>query len=128
MENMTSASDITAPQKRLGSRYTRALVVCILAAIIAASAIVTMIGPPIMLTAPLALVAGGFFAFKRSFWSLVCFGYPLVFGFLSAWIGYYEMGYGFSSIPFLVAFGIGLAGMGLISTGLWKSLPGAHTR
>lgn len=87
-----------------------------------------MIGPQIMIIVPVAILAGIVFAFRRSFLSLVCFGYPLTFGLVSAYIGCSEIiGYQRTS-PFAVSVIIGLVGVGLIAAGLWKALPGWTTR
>jgi 4-hydroxybenzoate polyprenyltransferase len=51
----------------------RAALVLILTVAIAASSIL-MVGPQIIVIVPVALVLGLVFAFRRSFWSLVCFG------------------------------------------------------
>ena len=55
--------------------FGRPFVVVLLTAIIAASSIM-LAGPQVLVMAPFALGAGLVFALKRSFWSLVCFGYP----------------------------------------------------
>ena len=50
-----------------------------------------MIGPQIVFIVPLAIGVGITLALRRSFMSLVCFGYPLVFGLVSAYVGYFEL-------------------------------------
>jgi len=95
--------------------------VLILTVVIAASSIV-MVGPQIILIVPVALVLGIVFALRRSFWSLVCFGYPCTFSLISAWIGYKEMPGYERSTAFLISIGIGLIGCVLIAMGLWKAL------
>ena len=119
-------SPYSPPQSPTGNsgnfRFTRAALVLILSAIIAAASIV-MIGPQIIGIVPLALVLGIFFAVRRSFWSLVCFGYPFTFGLISAWIGYKEMPGYEQTVAFSISIGIGLVGCGLIAVGLWMSLP-----
>jgi 4-amino-4-deoxy-L-arabinose transferase-like glycosyltransferase len=80
-----------------------------------------MIGPQIMIIAPLSLCLGVYFVFRRSFLSLVCLGYPLCYGLVSAYIGYCELK-NFTSTPgFWVALGIGIVGVDLIAVGLLKT-------
>lgn len=87
-----------------------------------------MIGPQIMIIVPVAIAAGIIFAIRRSFLSLVCFGYPFTFGLLSALIGCSEMPDYERTLAFAVSIGIGLAGVGLIAAGLWKALPERTTK
>ena len=70
-----------------------------------------MIGPQILVIAPLILCLGIYFAFRRSFLSLVCLGYPLSFGLVSAYIGYYELKNYTDDSEFWVAVGIGITGL-----------------
>jgi hypothetical protein len=81
-----------------------------------------MIGPQIMVIAPLSLCLGIYFVFRRSFLSLVCLGYPLCFGLVSAYVGYYELKNYTSTSEFWVALGIGIVGVDLIAVGLLKTL------
>ena len=81
-----------------------------------------MIGPQIMVIAPLSLCLGIYFVFRRSFLSLVCLGYPLCFGLVSAYVGYYELKNYTSTPGFWVALGIGIVGVDLIAIGLLKTL------
>mgnify|MGYP001555606945 CR=1 FL=1 len=95
----------------------------LLLTIFLAVACVFMIGPQIMFIVPAAFVAGIVFAVRRSYWSLVCFGYPMTFAFTSALIGRAEIqGYG-QTTAFAVSVLIGITGAGLIALGLWKVLP-----
>jgi hypothetical protein len=103
----------------------RAAPVLILTVGIAASSIV-MIGPQIIVIVPVALVAGLVFAIRRSFWSLVCFGYPFLFGLVSAWIGYKEMPGYERTVAFAISIGIGIVGVVLVAMGLWLALPGRN--
>lgn len=82
-----------------------------------------MIGPQIMIIVPVAIVGGIIFAFRRSFVSLVCFGYPFTFGLVSAYIGYVEIDGYTRTAAFAISVVIGLLGAGLIAAGLWKALP-----
>ena len=81
-----------------------------------------MIGPQIMVIAPLSLCLGVYFIFRRSYLSLVCLGYPLCFGLVSAYVGYYELKNYTSTSEFWVALGIGIVGVDLIAVGLLKTL------
>lgn len=81
-----------------------------------------MIGPQIMIIVPAAIVAGVVFAVRRSFLSLVCFGYPFTFGIVSALIGCAEIDQYVGTTAFAVSIGIGLLGVVLMATGLWKTL------
>ena len=101
----------------------RVALAMLLTLVIAASSIV-MVGPQIVLIVPVAFVLGLVFALRRSFWSLVCFGYPLTFGLISAWIGYKEMPGYERSTAFAVSICIGVVGCVLIVVGLWKALQG----
>ena len=81
-----------------------------------------MIGPQIMVIAPLSICLGIYFVFRRSFLSLVCLGYPLCYGLVTAYVGYYEMKNYTSTSEFWVALGIGIVGVDLIAVGLLKTL------
>ena len=81
-----------------------------------------MIGPQIMVIAPLSLCLGIYFIFRRSYLSLVCLGYPLCFGLVTAYVGYYELKNYTSTSEFWVALGIGIVGVDLIAVGLLKTL------
>ena len=81
-----------------------------------------MIGPQIMVIAPLSLCLGIYFFFRRSYLSLVCLGYPLCYGLVSAYVGYYELKNYTSTSGFWVALGIGIVGVDLIAVGLLKTL------
>jgi hypothetical protein len=81
-----------------------------------------MIGPQIMVIAPLSLCLGIYFIFRRAYLSLVCLGYPLCYGLVSAYVGYYELKNYTSTSGFWVALGIGIVGVDLIAVGLLKTL------
>ena len=85
-----------------------------------------MVGPQIVFIVPVALLVGIVFAVRRSFWSMVCFGYPFTFGLISAGIGYSEMPGYERTTAFAVSVCIGLIGCVLIAMGLWKALPGRN--
>ena len=100
----------------------KSMIVAFLTAFLTAGAFF-MIGPQIMIIVPVAIVAGIVFAFRRSFLSLVCFGYPFTFGLVSASIGCSEVTDYERTLAFAGSIVIGLAGVGLITAGLWKALP-----
>ena len=87
-----------------------------------------MIGPQITIIVPVAIVAGIIFAFRRSFISLVCFGYPLTFGLVSAYIGCAEIDDYTQTLAFAISIVIDLVGVGLIAAGLWKALADRTTK
>jgi hypothetical protein len=116
---------LTGPEARFSP--TRAVLVIVLTAVIAASSVL-MVGPQIVFIVPVALLAGIVFAVGRSFWSLVCFGYPFTFGLISAGMGYTELRDYERTTAFAVSIGLGLVGCVLIAMGLWKALPGRNER
>jgi len=103
-------------------RITKSIVVLLLTAVLSAGSVL-MIGPQIMVIIPLAIVAGIVLAIRRSFLSLVCFGYPLTFGLVSALIGATEIDGYDRTTAFAISVFIGLTGVGLTLTGFWKALP-----
>ena len=116
---------MSQPKPSVQSSIARAALAMLLTVAIAASSIL-MVGPQIMVIVPVALGLGLVFALQRSFWSLVCFGYPFTFGLISAWIGYKEIS-GYERLPaFAVSIGIGLIGCVLIAVGAWKALSGKN--
>ena len=115
----------TGPKARFSP--TRAVLVIVLTAVIAASSII-MVGQQILLIVPVALLAGIVFALRRSFWSMVCFGYPFTFGLISAGMGYTELSDYERTTAFAVSVCIGLVGYVLIAVGLWKALPGRNEK
>jgi hypothetical protein len=118
--SISSTAPTSSPS---GFRFIKTSAALFLTAIIAAGSIL-MIGPQIVIIVPMAIAAGIAFALRRSFWSLVCFGYPLTFGLISALIGYMEMPGYERTVAFGVSIGLGLVGVSLIAAGLWKVLPG----
>ncbi len=109
------------------NKIIKSAVTVLLTAILTAGAFF-MIGPQVMIIVPVAIVAGIVFAVRRSFLSLVCFGYPLTFGLVSAYAGYWEVADYERTSPFAVSMGIGLVGVGLIAAGLWMALPSGTAR
>ena len=119
-----SISSIAPTSSPSGFTLIKTSAALFLTALIAAGGFL-MIGPQMMIIMPMAVAAGIVFALRRSFWSLVCFGYPLTFGLISAWIGYWEMPGYERTVAFGVSVALGLVGVSLIATGLWKVLPGS---
>lgn len=115
------------PGSSPGFSIARAALVLTLTVGVAASSIV-MIGPQITVIVPVAIGAGIVFALRRSFWSLVFFGYPFLFGLISAWIGYMEMPGYEKTVAFAISIGIGLVGVVMVAVGLWLALPGRSDR
>lgn len=105
------------------NKAIRSLVTLLLTAILTAGSAL-MIGPQIMIIVPAAIVAGTVFAVRRSFLSLVCFGYPFTFALASALVGRAEITNYERTTAFAVSVAIGMAGVGLMAAGLWKALPG----
>ena len=83
---------------------------------------VLMFGPQLFIITPVLFCLGVFFVFRRSFLSLICFGYPLSYGLFSAYIGFHELNDYTKATEFWVALGIGITGATLIAIGLWKTM------
>ena len=81
-----------------------------------------LIGPQIVPIVAVSFCMGIFFVFRKSFLSLVFFGYPLTFGWVSAYIGLYELNDFVNDSEFWVALGIGALGTMLVFLGFWKTL------
>lgn len=109
------------------NKMIKSIVVVFLTAILTAGACF-MFGPQIFIVMLMVFLVGIVFAIRRSFLSLVCFGYPLTYGLLSAYIGYKEIADFERTSAFAVSMVIGLVGVGLIAAGLWKALPSRTTR
>jgi hypothetical protein len=103
-------------------KNTKTFIVLLLTTILSAGSVL-MIGPQIVGIVLLAVVAGIIFAIRRSFLSLVCIGYPLTFGLVSALIGATEIDGYERTTAFAISVFIGLTGVGLTVTGFWKALP-----
>lgn len=82
----------------------------------------TMFGPQIILTLLITICAGIFFITKRSAYAFICFGFPLLFAFVSAGIGQAETKNYIDTASFWLSILIGLAGLILVSIGLWKTI------
>jgi len=81
-----------------------------------------LIGPQIVPIVATSFCLGIFFVFRKSFLSLVFFGYPITFGWVSAYIGLYELNDFANDSEFWVAIGIGAFGTMLVFLGFWKTL------
>ena len=123
MSNTSSPPPSPLPGAPSGFRPIKAALVLLASLALAASSVLTMFGPQIMAVVLLALIAGLFFAVKRSAWAFVCFGYPLTFALFSAWFGFMEISRYENTTAFAASVGIGLLGLGLIATGLWRVNP-----
>ena len=81
-----------------------------------------LIGPQIVPIVATSFCLGIFFVFRKSFLSLVFFGYPLTFGLVSAYIGFHELNNFTNASEFWIALGIGALGTMLVFLGFWKTL------
>ncbi|MDG1356011.1 MAG: hypothetical protein P8P90_07155 [Opitutales bacterium] len=81
-----------------------------------------MIGPQVVPIFTVSFCLGIFFVFRKSFLSLVFFGYPLTFGLVSAYIGFHELNNFANDSEFWIALGIGALGTMLVFLGFWKTL------
>jgi hypothetical protein len=81
-----------------------------------------MIGPQILPILAVSFCLGIFFVFRKSFLSLVFFGYPLTFGLVSAYIGFHELNNFANASEFWIALAIGSLGTMLVFLGFWKTL------
>jgi len=83
---------------------------------------VLMFGPQLFIVTPVLFCLGVFFVLRRSFLSLICFGYPFSYGLFCAYIGFHELNDYTKDTEFWVGLGIGATGAILIAIGLWKTL------
>jgi len=81
-----------------------------------------LIGPQIVPIVAVSFCLGIFFVFRKSFLSIVFFGYPLTFGLVSAYIGFHELNNFTNASEFWIALGIGALGTMLVFLGFWKTL------
>jgi hypothetical protein len=81
-----------------------------------------MIGPQIFQIIGVSFCLGIFFVFRKSFLSIVFFGYPLTFGLVSAYIGFHELNNFANASEFWIALAIGALGTMLVFLGFWKTL------
>jgi len=102
-------------------RITKSILIFLLTLTLMAGSFL-LIGPQIVPIVAVSFCLGIFFVFRKSFLSLVFFGYPLTFGWVSAYIGLYELNDFVTDSEFWVALGIGALGTVLVFLGFWKTL------
>ena len=102
-------------------RITKSILIFLLTLTLMAGSFL-LIGPQIVPIVATSFCLGIFFVFRKSFLSLVFFGYPLTFGWVSAYIGFYELDDYINDSGFSVALGIGALGTVLVFLGFWKTL------
>jgi len=102
-------------------RITKSILIFLLTLTLMAGSFL-LIGPQIVPIVAVSFCLGIFFVFRKSFLSLVFFGYPLTFGWVSAYIGFYELDDYINDSGFSVALGIGALGTVLVFLGFWKTL------
>ena len=109
-------------QKSTGTELLIKRIIFLLLCFTLPVASVLMFGPQLFIIVPLLFCLGVFFVFRRSFLSLICFGYPLSYGLFSAYVGFHELNDYTKATEFWVALGIGIVGVDLIAVGLLKTL------
>ena len=109
-------------QKSTGTELLIKRIIFFLLTLTLPVASVLMFGPQLFIIVPLLFCLGVFFVFRRSFLSLICFGYPLSYGLFSAYVGFHELNDYTKATEFWVALGIGITGATLIAIGLWKTM------
>ena len=102
-------------------RITKSILIFLLTLTLMAGSFL-LIGPQIVPIVATSFCLGIFFVFRKSFLSLVFFGYPITFGWVSAYIGFYELDDYINDSGFSVALGIGALGTVLVFLGFWKTL------
>ena len=102
-------------------RITKSILIFLLTLTLMAGSFL-LIGPQIVPIVATSFCLGIFFVFRKSFLSLVFFGYPITFGWVSAYIGLYELNDFANDSEFWVAIGIGAFGTMLVFLGFWKTL------
>jgi len=105
----------------VGFRITKSILIFLLTLTLMAGSFL-MIGPQIVPIIGVSFCLGIFFVFRKSFLSLVFLGYPITFGWVSAYIGFYELDDYINGSGFWVALGIGALGTMLVFLGFWKTL------
>jgi hypothetical protein len=102
-------------------RITKSILISLLTLTLMAGSFL-LIGPKIVPIVAVSFGLGIFFVFRKSFLSLVFFGYPLTFGLVSAYIGFHELDNYANDSEFWVAIGISAFGTMLVFLGFWKTL------
>ena len=105
----------------VGFRIAKSILIFLLTLTVLAGSFL-LIGPQIVPIVATSFCLGIFFVFRKSFLSLVFFGYPITFGWVSAYIGLYELNDFVNDSEFWVALGIGALGTMLVFLGFWKTL------
>ena len=120
--HLKKKAETSENQKSTGTELLIKRIIFLLLCLTLPVASVLMFGPQLFIITPVLFCLGVFFVFRRSFLSLICFGYPLSYGLFSAYIGYHELNDYTKATEFWVALGIGITGATLIAIGLWKAM------
>ena len=120
--HLKKKAETSENQKSTGTELLIKRIIFLLLCFTLPVASVLMFGPQLFIIVPLLFCLGVFFVFRRSFLSLICFGYPLSYGLFSAYVGFHELNDYTKSTEFWVALGIGIVGVDLIAVGLLKTL------
>ena len=122
MENRSKRNRVSPNNLgEVGFRITKSILIFLLTLTVLAGSFL-LIGPQIVPIIGVSFCLGIFFVFRKSFLSLVFFGYPITFGWVSAYIGFYELDDYINGSGFWVALGIGALGTMLVFLGFWKTL------
>jgi hypothetical protein len=120
--HLKKKAETSENQKSTGTELLIKRIIFLLLCFTLPVASVLMFGPQLFIIVPLLFCLGVFFVFRRSFLSLICFGYPLSYGLFSAYVGFHELNDYTKATEFWVALGIGIVGVDLIAVGLLKTL------
>jgi hypothetical protein len=120
--HLKKKAETSENQKSTGTELLIKRIIFLLLCFTLPVASVLMFGPQLFIIVPLLFCLGVFFVFRRSFLSLICFGYPLSYGLFSAYVGFHELNDYTKATEFWVALGIGVVGVDLIAVGLLKTL------
>lgn len=120
--HLKNKAETSENQKSTGTELLIKRIIFLLLCFTLPVASVLMFGPQLFIIVPLLFCLGVFFVFRRSFLSLICFGYPLSYGLFSAYVGFHELNDYTKATEFWVALGIGIVGVDLIAVGLLKTL------
>ena len=120
--HLKKKAETSENQKSTGTELLIKRIIFLLLCFTLPVASVLMFGPQLFIIVPLLFCLGVFFIFRRSFLSLICFGYPLSYGLFSAYVGFHELNDYTKATEFWVALGIGIVGVDLIAVGLLKTL------
>ena len=120
--HLKKKAETSENQKSTGTELLIKRIIFLLLCFTLPVASVLMFSPQLFIIVPLLFCLGVFFVFRRSFLSLICFGYPLSYGLFSAYVGFHELNDYTKATEFWVALGIGIVGVDLIAVGLLKTL------